>query len=26
VIAIATFALSFLFLRIVQKRAFGQED
>ncbi|MET4639500.1 multiple sugar transport system permease protein [Mycetocola sp. 2940] len=26
VIAIATFAISFLFLRIVQKRAFGQED
>ncbi|RNE64221.1 sugar ABC transporter permease [Cryobacterium tepidiphilum] len=26
VIAVATFAVSFLFLRIVQKRAFGQED
>lgn len=26
VIALATFAVSFLFLRIVQKRAFGQED
>ena len=26
VIALATFAISFLFLRIVQKRAFGQED
>lgn len=26
IIALATFALSFLFLRIVQKRAFGQED
>ncbi|WP_166979572.1 carbohydrate ABC transporter permease [Paramicrobacterium fandaimingii] len=26
VIAIATFALSFFFLRVVQKRAFGQED
>lgn len=26
VIAVATFAISFLFLRIVQKRAFGQED
>ena len=26
VIALATFALSFLFLRVVQKRAFGQEN
>lgn len=26
VIALATFALSFLFLRVVQRRAFGQED
>ena len=26
IIALATFALSFLFLRVVQKRAFGQED
>lgn len=26
VIALATFAVSFLFLRIVQRRAFGQED
>lgn len=26
VIAVATFALSFLFLRVVQRRAFGQED
>ena len=26
VIALATFAISFVFLRIVQKRAFGQED
>ncbi|MFT4136723.1 carbohydrate ABC transporter permease [Microbacterium sp.] len=26
VIALATFALSFLFLRMVQRRAFGQED
>jgi len=26
VIAVATFAFSFLFLRVVQKRAFGQED
>lgn len=26
IIAVATFAVSFLFLRIVQRRAFGQED
>lgn len=26
IIALATFALSFLFLRVVQRRAFGQED
>ena len=26
IIAVATFALSFLFLRVVQRRAFGQED
>jgi multiple sugar transport system permease protein len=26
VIALVTFAFSFLFLRVVQKRAFGQED
>jgi multiple sugar transport system permease protein len=26
IIALASFALSFLFLRVVQKRAFGQED
>ncbi len=26
IIAIATFAISFLFLRVVQRRAFGQED
>jgi multiple sugar transport system permease protein len=26
VIALATFIVSFFFLRVVQKRAFGQED
>lgn len=26
IIAVATFAISFLFLRVVQRRAFGQED